>query len=87
MLNVSNTALVMALACLLIKGLPQETKNIFTWKFTVECEEIRERDIEPRIMNDFFLILAEKIFFCLFLSCLLSKDHLGSLVILTRSFE
>lgn len=63
MLNVSNTALVMALACLLIKGLPQETKNIFTWKFTVECEEIRERDIEPRIMNDFFLILAEKIFF------------------------
>lgn len=55
MLNISNTALVMALACLLTKGLPQETKNIFIWKFTVECEVVREKDIEPRIMHYFFL--------------------------------
>lgn len=34
MLKVSNTVLEMALACLLINGLPQETENIFTWKFT-----------------------------------------------------
>lgn len=77
MLKVSNTALEMALACLLRKGLPQETKNIFTWKFTIECEDIREGDIEPRDMNDCFK----------FLSCLLSKGHLVSLVILTRCLE
>lgn len=32
-----------------------ETKDIFAWKFTTECKEIRERDIEPRIMNYLFL--------------------------------
>lgn len=77
MLKVSNTALEMALACLLRKGLPQETKNIFTWKFTIECEDIREGDTEPRDMNDCFK----------FLSYLLLKGHLVSLVILTRCFE
>lgn len=77
MLKISNTVLEMGLACLLRKGFPQETKNIFTWKFTIECEEIREGDTEPRDMNDCFKIL----------SCLLSKGHLDSLVILTRCFE
>ena len=52
MLSVSNTGLEMALACLLLKGFPQETKNIFTWKFT-RVEEIGERDNEPRTMNEF----------------------------------
>lgn len=74
MLNVSNTALEMALACLFIKRLPQETKNIFTWKFTTVCEEIRERDIEPGTMNEFFY------FHCVY--C-----HLVSFAILTRCFE
>jgi hypothetical protein len=51
MLNVSNTVLEMALACLLMKSVPQETENIFTRKFTTECEEIRDSDIEPRIIE------------------------------------
>lgn len=42
MLNVSNTVLEMALACLLLKGFPQETKNIFTWKFTTEWKRLEK---------------------------------------------
>lgn len=48
MRKVFSTALEMALACLLVQGLPQETKNTLTWKLTVECEEIRDGDTEPR---------------------------------------
>lgn len=54
MLKVSNTGLEMALACLLIKRLPQETENIFTWKFTTECEEIRDKAFEPRPLRGLF---------------------------------
>lgn len=78
MLNVSNTVLEMALAHLLIKGLPQEAQNIFTWKFTVECEEIREKDIEAKAINDFLKNIS---------SCLLLKNHLASLIIPSRCFE
>lgn len=53
MLNISNTVLEVALACLHRKVLPQESKNIFTWKFTTESEDIGERDTEPRTMNEF----------------------------------
>ena len=54
MLNVSNTVLEMALVCLLLNGFPEETKNIFTWKFTIyRVEEIGERDNEPRTMDEF----------------------------------